>query len=251
MDKSQPGKAEIASRKDDKQSQPATTSPRDIAAFLKAARTLDPASAGRLIFALDATMSRQPTWDRASQVQAAMFDAVGRSGGLQVQLVYFRGFGECRASRWVMNTAALRDLMTGIDCRGGQTQIRKVLAHARREAGSARVSAVVFIGDAMEEDADELCRLAGELGMLGVQAFVFQEGGDPLAERTFREIARLTGGAWLRLGPDSSNRLAELLGAVAVYAKGGMAALESRSGPGARALLENMAKSTGRGAASR
>lgn len=211
-----------------------------IASFLKAARRLDPKSAGRLVFALDATMSRQPTWDRACQIQASMFDAVGRVGGLGVQLVYFRGFGECRASKWVMNAAALRDLMTGIDCRGGQTQIAKVLAHANKETSARRVDALVYIGDAMEENPDRLCHLAGELGLKGTRAFVFQEGSDPGAERTFREIARLSGGAWFRLGPDSARELSELLAAIAVYASGGHVALEARGGRGATLLLEQM-----------
>lgn len=211
-----------------------------IASFLKRARRLDPQSAGRLIFALDATMSRQPTWDRACQIQASMFDAVGKVGGLGVQLVYFRGFGESRASKWVMNSTALRDLMTGIDCRGGQTQIAKVLAHASRETSKRKVDALVYIGDAMEENPDRLCHLAGELGLKGTRTFLFQEGHDPTAERTFTEIARLTGGAWFRLGPDSARELAELLGAIAVYASGGQPALESRGGRSATLLLEQM-----------
>src|SRR5690554_1404849 len=86
---------------------------------------------GRLLFALDATMSRQPTWDLACQLQAEMFEAVADSGGLNVQLIYFRGFGECRASKWVADPRALANLMTGIECRGGHTQISKVFSHAR------------------------------------------------------------------------------------------------------------------------
>ena len=144
----------------------------EIASFLAQARRSDPSAAGRLIFALDATMSRQPTWDRACQIQASMFDAVAKAGGLSVQLVYFRGFGESRASKWVMNAKALADLMTGIDCRGGQTQIAKVLSHANKENARKKVDALVFIGDAMEEEPDRLCQLAGELGLADVVRFV-------------------------------------------------------------------------------
>ena len=126
-----------------------------------------------------------------------MFDAAGAVGGLSVQLVYFRGIGESRASPFVANARALRDLMVKIDCRGGQTQIRKVLAHVRREAEKRPIAALAYVGDAMEENPDELCQLAGEIGLLGVRAFMFHEGRDPVAERTFREIARLTGGAYL------------------------------------------------------
>src|SRR5262245_63914905 len=102
----------------------------------------------RLIFAMDATMSRRPTWDRALQIQSEMFLETERIGGLDVQLVYFRGFNECRASKWVSEPSALARLMTGVDCRGGNTQIGKVLTHIKAEAAKAKVNAVVYVGDA-------------------------------------------------------------------------------------------------------
>lgn len=220
----------------------------DVAAFVGKARAMAAARGaqgrhGRLIFALDATMSRQPTWDSACQLQADMFREAGRIGGLDVQLVYFRGFGECRASRWVEDTEGLANLMTRIDVRGGQTQIRKVLAHARKEAENAKVDALVCIGDAMEESVDELCAHAGALGMLGVPVFLFQEGRNPIAERAFREIARLSGGAHSSFDTGSARQLRELLSAVAVYATGGHKALSDYSrgqGGEARKLLAQL-----------
>ena len=223
-------------------SQPTTSSRGEIDAFLSRARTLaTPVEGrGRLIFALDATMSRQPTWDTACRLQAEMFDEAGKVGGLSVQLVYYRGFKECRASRWVSDTSALRDLMTGIQVRGGHTQIGRVLGHARKEARKEKVGAMVFVGDALEEPIDSVAQKAGELGLLGVKAFVFQEGNDPAVERGFREIARLTGGAYARFDTNAAGQLAELLRAAAVYAAGGMKALESRGGRGDRVLIEQM-----------
>ncbi len=215
----------------------------DIEAFLKQASQLDPVSAdarGRLIFALDATMSRQPTWDLACTLQAAMFDAAGSIGGLNVQLVYFRGFGECQSSKWVSNTKSLRDLMVRIDCRGGQTQIGKVLAHARREAQKKPIAALVYVGDAMEENVDRLCQMAGELGLLNIKAFMFHEGHDPVAERAFREIARLTSGAYLPFNAAAASQLKALLGAVATYAAGGRKALETSKAQAARLLLSHL-----------
>lgn len=215
----------------------------EVEAFLRRAAELAPVGAptrGRLIFALDATMSRQPTWDAACELQAEMFAAAGAVGGLAVQLVYFRGFGECRASRWVADTGALRDLMLRIDCRGGHTQIGKVLSHVRREADRRPVAALVYIGDAMEEDVDRLCALAGELGMLGVRAFMFHEGRHRAAERAFREIARLTRGAYLPFDAASAAELRALLAAVATYAAGGLKALEAASGAAARRLLADL-----------
>lgn len=156
------------------------------------------AGRGRLMFGMDATMSREPTWDLALSLQASMFSEVKAIGGLDVQLVYFRGLDECRASKWVSDAGALAKLMTGVQCRGGYTQIRKVFAQARRETGKQKVNALVYVGDAMEEDVDHLSQLAGELGLLGVPIFLFQEGADPKVEKAFREFARLSRGAYSR-----------------------------------------------------
>src|SRR3954449_13183017 len=87
-------------------SAPAAGSSRaEIDAFITRARTLSPpreaGRRGRLLFALDATMSRQPTWDTACHLQAEMFREAAAIGGLDIQLIYYRGFNECRASSWV------------------------------------------------------------------------------------------------------------------------------------------------------
>ena len=219
-----------------------------INAFVRQARALATSSAvgeGRLILALDATMSRQPTWDLACRLQGEMFDAVGKAGGLNVQLVYFRGFDECRASRFVRDTASLKDLMTRIDCRGGHTQIGKVLSHAIKENERRKVAAVVYIGDAMEEQVDHLADKAGRLGMHGVPVFAFQEGHDPAAETAFREIARLSKGAWFRFDRDAAAALSRLLSAVAVFATGGLRALEARGRAEDCAMIEHL-KASGR-----
>jgi hypothetical protein len=209
-------------------------------------RALKPSGAGhgRLIFAMDATMSRQPSWDLALELQADMFKAVKAVGGLDVQLVYFRGYNECQASKWVGDPEALARLMRKVSCQGGFTQIGKVLGHARHENAAAKVNALVYVGDCMEEDVDLLSKLAGELGLIGVPVFLFQEGREPKAERTFREIARLSRGAYSPFDAGSAKQLRELLTAVAVYATGGRKALknfsdETKSGAALR-LLEQL-----------
>ena len=217
----------------------------DIAAFVAKARAMSPNTAGangRLVFALDATMSRQPTWDMACALQADMFREAAALGSLDIRLVYYRGLSECRASGWVSDSAQLAKLMSKIDCRGGNTQIGKVLSEARREATASGVRAVVFVGDAMEERVDDLCAKAGELGLLKVPVFMFQEGHDLVAEQAFREIARLTGGAWCRFDPGAAAQLRELLRAAAAYAAGGRQALlaMSKTGSGAAKLLGQM-----------
>ena len=223
------------------------SSHKDVAAFVNKLKSLSSVGAqgrGRLVFAMDATMSRQPTWDMALAVQSEMFEAVREVGGLDVQLIYFRGAGQCKASKWVSDPDALKRLMTSVSCRGGFTQIAKVLSHVRREAEKCKINAVVYVGDAMEEQLDEVCGRGGELALVGVPVFLFQEGHDLRAETAFREIAQLTKGAWCRFDHGSADELRQLLQAVAVYAAGGRTALqalgEGAGNPGARRLISDM-----------
>jgi hypothetical protein len=181
---------------------------------------------GRLLFAMDATASRQPTWDRAARIQGEMFVETAAIGGLEIQLCFYRGFDEFRASTWIDRSEDLLRLMTSVACHAGRTQIRKVLRHAINETLARKVAAMVFVGDCVEEDIDGLAGLAGELGLLGVPAFMFHEGHDERVAFAFREIARLTGGAALRFDSNSPHVLKNLLSAVAVFAAGGQNALE-------------------------
>jgi hypothetical protein len=206
---------------------PARSSSKDVSAFLaKAARVPALSQAkGRLIFAVDATMSRQPTWDRAAEMQADMFAVAEALGGLAVQLVYFRGRGEFRASNWTASSSVLGDQMRNISCRSGFTQVERVLRHAENESKQSKVDALVYIGDCFEEDHDFVAAAAGALGLRGVPAFVFHEGHEPNAAAMFREIARLTKGVYARFDQHAADRLRKLLTAAAVYATGGSAAL--------------------------
>jgi len=198
---------------------------------------------GRLVFSMDATASREPSWDQACQVQGQMFLETSALGGLDVQLVYYRGFNECKASRWVDNPSDLVRLMTSVFCLAGKTKIRRVFQHAIKETERKRITALVFVGDAFEEDLDEIGDLAGQLGMLGVRAFMFQEGHKPEAERAFRHIATLTKGVHCRFDSNSPDQLRELLGAVATYAAGGrraLADLSRRSGSAVKLITSQL-----------
>jgi len=190
---------------------------------------------GRLIFALDATASRQPTWDRASHLQSEMFTAAKGLGGLSVQLVFYRGYQECKASPWLADTDELLRRMTSVTCRAGHTQIERILRHAAKESRKAKVDALVFVGDALEETVDDLGDAAGELGLLGLPCFMFHEGRNPAARQAFEEVAKLSGGACCSFDASSPQQLRDLLGAVAAYAAGGRKALTDygakRGGP--------------------
>lgn len=206
----------------------------EIAEFLDKAKEMTRSTAGsgrkgRLIFALDATASRQPTWDSACQLQGEMFEAARQVGNLQVQLCFYRGFKDSRYSKWLSNPSQLHRAMSNVFCAGGLTQIARVLRHTLQEHQENAVSALVFVGDCAEEPPDLLCDLAGQLGLSGVPVFLFQEGYDPDAEPVFRELARLSGGAWCRFDHQSAEQLRELLAAVAIYAAGGQTALQDFS----------------------
>jgi hypothetical protein len=155
-----------------------------------------------------------------------MFEETASLGGLEIQLCYYRGFNEFSSTGWLTNTVDLQQRMAAVRCLGGHTQIRKVLRHAIKETRQRKADALVFVGDCMEENIAELCRIAGELGIHNVPAFLFHEGSDPVAEHAFRQIARLTNGAYCPFDAGSAQQLRELLSAVAVYAAGGRRALE-------------------------
>ena len=228
---------------------PEKSSRAEIDAFIKKATSLavnKPAGqSGRLIFAMDATASREPTWDHACHIQAEMFAETAALGGLEIQLCYYRGIGEFKASSWLTDTSSLQRKMAAVRCLGGHTQIGRVLKHATAMAKQQRTDALVFVGDCMEEDIDELCQLAGVLGIHGVPAFMFHEGGDVRAGQGFRQIAKLTKGAYCPFDAGSASQLRDLLSAVAVYAAGGRLALErfgERRGETVRRLSQQIDK---------
>jgi hypothetical protein len=183
---------------------------------------------GRLIFGLDATASREPTWALARELQAKMFREAAPIGKLHVQLVFYGG-DRCRKSEWVSSGDELARLMGKIACDAGATQIGRVLDHVLREHATAPVQAVTFIGDAMEEELDVLAAKASKLGAQGVPIFVFQEGRDPAVRKAFRLLALKSGGGYFEFDPQKSRaveQLSEQLNAVARLAVGDVEALQ-------------------------
>ncbi|MCY3841356.1 MAG: VWA domain-containing protein [Gammaproteobacteria bacterium] len=227
-----------------------TPAPRDaVARFLADVAASNPpartgAEPNRILFALDATASREPTWDMAMNLHAELFRAAADNsadpGDLAVQLVYYRGFEEFNASPWSTSPPDLLRRMTGVVCRGGLTQIQRVLAHALAEARAVRVKAAVFVGDACEEGHGQVTAAAGRLALFKVPFFVFQEGHDPRAARIFRDVARITGGAYAPFAPGSADQLRTLFGAVARYAARGRSGLREIEHRLARDMLTQL-----------
>lgn len=218
------------------------SSPAQIEKFLGKSKTLAAfvERQPRLLFAVDATASRQPTWNIARKLQSEMFLATRKSTSLSVQLCYFRGFHDFYASAWLSDSTALAQKMSRVRCEGGHTQIGRTLKHAQAEHAKSAIKAVVFIGDANEENADTLCNMAGQCGLLKLPLFMFQEGRNPSVKQTFSDMARLSGGAFAFFDQHSADTLAALLGAVASYAAGGRKALERQDNDIAKALLQQL-----------
>ena len=198
---------------------------------------------GRLLFGMDATASREPTWDHACSIQGEMFVAADTLGGLDVRLAFYRGFDELKVSRWTSDGRELARLMGAVRCLAGRTQIGRWLHYAGDQRRDSRLDAVVFVGDCCEEDVDQVGHEAGQLGLLGLPVFVFQEGQDRVASRIFPQIAKLTRGAYCKFDRNSPDQLKRLLGAVAAYAAGGREAfLKYGKEKGVAALLTNQVK---------
>ena len=206
------------------------SSARDIQAFIgkvKNTPLVTGVGKGRLIFAMDATASREHCWDMASQNHAAMFVEAYKVSTLNVQLCYYRGMGDFTALPWTRSADDIKHALLSVQCLAGQTQIGKVLRHALRETRTSKVNALVFVGDCVEENPDSLGALAGQLGILNLPLFVFQEGKNSNVGSIFSQLATLSGGAHCQFDQGSAKQLGQLLAAVAVYAAGGKPALEN------------------------
>ena len=207
---------------------------KQVAAFLEKVRTVR----GRIAFVIDATMSREQTWDAAAQLQAEMFSEAAKLGGLEMQVVYFRGVDEVGASAWTSDARELQQVMTSIRCQSGHTKYARAFARVRKEHEREAINAVIVVGDALEETPAALFDAVTGLGPF----FCFQERTDPEVRRAFEEVARLTKGAYCAFDSGAIAQLRELLRAVAVFATGGLMALADLRTDSARKLLGQMKK---------
>ena len=189
------------------------------------------------------------------QLQSTMFETAAKLGGLDVQLVWYRGVDEVGHTPWLSDVHELVSRMSMIRCAAGTTKIGRLFQYVRTEHEREKIGAVIFVGDAVEESPYEL--YAATVGQ--PPWFLFQENdapvvmldryGAPVAsfdtpvqrvETVFREIARLTGGAYARFDSGAAATLGELLRAVAAFATGGTKALGDLRTDGARKLLSQM-----------
>ncbi len=216
-----------------------------LSAFGKKTKALRASTAPRLIFALDATASRAPTWAAAQNLTETLLHTAADLGNLEMQVGYFRALSDCQFSHWSTDAKELVTLMRGIHCASGTTQIQTVLQHALTEANAAptRLKALVFVGDTFEEQGrrDEILHLAKMLGDLRVPIFMFLERTSDTGREdrtTYEAISRASGGATVDFQEGAIAELRKLLQMVATLAVGGIDALKKL--PGATLLLEQM-----------
>jgi hypothetical protein len=193
----------------------------------------------RIAIVIDATQSREATWDNAAQLQAEMFSEAAKLGGLQMQVTYFRGPSEVRSSGWTGDARVLQEFMGRVRCDSGHTKYARAFSHVRQEHQRQPINAVIVIGDALEEIPSTLYdAVAG----LRVPFFMFQEGDDPQVRAAFEKIRDLTKGAYCAFNTGAIAQLREYLQGVVVYTTGGVAALSDLRTEGARKLLQQVKK---------
>jgi len=218
----------------------------DVATFISKARAIKRIADAqtRIIFSLDATASRAPTWQQAQSLHKALFEAASETSELSLQLCYFRGIATFHASPWLATASGLRGALSQIYCEGGITQIQRLLEHClHQHSDSTSIKAIIFVGDAVEEDAGLLNDLAVKCRLAKRPLYIFQEGSDPVAGSAFASMAALSGGVHFGLGNDSADQLRRLLQSVVRLATGGRKALESSTRESDKLLLKKLTRS--------
>jgi hypothetical protein len=196
----------------------------------------------RLIFAVDATASREPAWAAARMVTDALVKAL--PGELDVALAVHGGSRVHTFTAFTSNAAMLRDRAAGVACEAGVTRMLPILASGLKQPA---VRVVVYIGDVFEESVPQGRRLADAMGVRGSTLIVLHDTADPAARRdteVFWDLAKRTRGCVVPFDANAPGRLRDLLSAVAVYAVGGEKLLRARRHelPGAVVLLDHLGK---------
>lgn len=188
----------------------------------------------KLLFSMDATASRQPSWDVAQKITLSMFDVI--PGGLKIALAYHSAGRLQTVTEFRDDAGYFKDQIAAVRCQAGNTALCEILDTACDTPG---LSSLIYIGDCFEERFETAVALAQRLKEKGVPCFIFQEGDDFRAADAFKAIAEITGGAVFPFEMDSLVRVREKLDAIAAYAAGGMKLLQAKraSLPGATELI--------------
>jgi hypothetical protein len=190
----------------------------------------------RLVFAIDATASRDRAWEAAKQVTDCIFRAA--PGGIEVALAVHSGGKLARFSPFHPHVDNIRDEAAGVACVAGPTRMLDIMEETLRRTG---VKALVYIGDCFEEDMERGLAVAERLGLRGIKLVVLHDTttGGTGSGGAFRMMAARAGGLVLPFDMSSLDRLADALSAVGAYVAGGPDRLRAMrlDSPAARLLL--------------
>jgi len=158
-----------------------------------------------IIFAVDATASREHFWSETIKIQDKMFSTAQKAGAnLHAQLVSYSGEtfdGEIHRTPWHNDAHALSDHLRSVRCAPSQTQIEKVFRHALNECCKRDVHALILVGDSYEENVPTLVRLASQINQKGIKLFMFHDTKTTCtAEDTltvFKKIAKAAEGFYV------------------------------------------------------
>lgn len=189
----------------------------------------------RLVFAVDATASREAAWASAKKITDRMFGVIPNA--LDVALAVHGGDDLHTFTTFSADVDAFRKQAAAVDCESGVTRLCDIMARTL-DAGGVRVMS--YIGDAFEEDADEALKLADRFRLRGIQAVMLSDGAEGKPLEVFRQIAERTGGAVLDFRAGDAALMGELLAGVATLAIGGRRLLEAQHTAGARLLLTHL-----------
>jgi len=200
---------------------------------------VDPTTGPRLIFAVDATASREPAWTAARQVTDTLVRAL--PGELKVALAVHGGGRVHTFTQFTSDAATLRDRAAGVTCQAGLTRLLPILATSLKHQG---IRVVIYIGDVFEENITQGRKLADAMGARGTKLIVLHDTAAATARQDaelFWDLTKRTGGCVVPFDANAPRKLRELLSAVAVYAVGGERMLRGRLDlPGAVALLDHL-----------
>jgi len=191
----------------------------------------------RLVFAVDATASREATWRSAQQITNKMFGVI--PDALDVALAVHGGGDVHTFTAFSADVGEFGKRAAAVTCRSGTTRLGDIMTRTL-EAGGVRVMS--YIGDAFEEDVDEVLDLAARFRLRGIQAVMLADGADGDTLAVFEQIAERTGGAVLDFRSGDLDLMGELLAGVASLAIGGRRLLEAQTTAGARLLITHLAR---------
>jgi hypothetical protein len=193
----------------------------------------------RIGFLVDATGSRNKTWERAQGIQSKMFRAAYGIKAIKLRLVHFGG-GSLTTRNWDDDTKSVAANMAAVRCQAGLTQILEGLQSFIDETPEDRATAIILIGDYFEECSTQAKITAVRLKDMGIKVYSFIEGNDHTAQTVFRNLAEISGGKFARFGDDLP--LADLCQGVALLASGGKKALRQLGNKKVQRLLLGPAK---------